>query len=153
MKYFFLFLISCAVLACTSTDKQPTAASQAKNDSLAQVAMSDTANFTTIQWLDSAHQDLGHVSEGQVVEISWHFKNTGNKPLVVANVQPGCGCTVADKPQEPVAPGATGIIKARFDSKNHPGIQNKDVYVRANDRNKNAEGTDRLSFHVEVQPK
>jgi Protein of unknown function (DUF1573) len=146
-----IFSIALLFAACTSTDKQASPSVKEKTDSLNQVAMSDTANFTTLQWLDSTNQNLGKVKEGQVVEIAWRFKNTGNKPLIIANVQPGCGCTVADKPGEPVAPGNTGTIKARFDSKNHPGVQNKDVWVRANNSNKNTPTENQLTFHVEVE--
>ncbi|MER3463889.1 MAG: DUF1573 domain-containing protein [Chitinophagaceae bacterium] len=133
MKYIFLALLSGLLLiACNTNDKKAEGRSNKMNDSLAQKAMSDSTNFTTIQWLDSTTQDLGKINEGQMVEISWRFRNTGNKPLIIANVSPGCGCTVADKPEEPIAPGNEGVIKARFDSKGHPGQATKNVNVRAN---------------------
>jgi hypothetical protein len=146
MKQIFSFFLLAAVIAsCTSTDK-PSAVEKDK-------ALQDTANYTTIQWLDSTEQNIGKVDEGQVVEISWHFKNAGNKPLVVANVRPGCGCTGAEGPVEPVAPGKESLIKAKFDSKNFQGIQHKQVYVKANNSNKNSTDQDILNFVVEVVPK
>jgi hypothetical protein len=152
MKYLFLFLISGVIVACNSTDKTASAADQAKRDSLNYLAMSDSANFTSLQWLDSVNQNLGKVNEGQVLEIAWHFKNTGNKPLIIGRVQPGCGCTLAEQPQEPIAPGKDGVIKAKFDSKGHPNVQDKVVYVYANNINKNNGENNLLRFHVEVTP-
>jgi Protein of unknown function (DUF1573) len=152
MRYLYFLFVCFIALACGHTDSK-SGMDNARRDSLAQVAMMDTANYTTIQWLDSVHQNLGKVKEGQVVEISWRVKNTGNRPLVIANVQPGCGCTVAERPEEPIPPGGEGVIKAKFDSNNHPGTQNKDVFVRANNKNKNNAGADLLTFHVEVEKK
>src|SRR5688572_206654 len=96
-------------------------------------ALEDSANFTTIQWLDSTYQDLGKVEEGQVVEVAFRFKNTGDKPLIIPSVSVGCGCTTTpEKPKEPYTPGQEGVIRARFDSKNLPGERIKEVYVGAN---------------------
>lgn len=87
---------------------------------------------TTVQIIDSVY-DFGKVSEGEVVEYSYRFKNTGNKPLVITE-QPraSCGCTVAERPEEPIMPGDTGFIKVKFDSKNRPGEAHKTVTVSSN---------------------
>jgi hypothetical protein len=51
-------------------------------DSIAQIekekALADTANFTSIQWLDSTYLDLGKVDEGKQVDVAFHFKNSGH---------------------------------------------------------------------------
>ena len=147
MKYILiLFIATSVVVACNTTDKKAAGNHTNASDSLAQKAMSDSANYTSVQWLDSTTQDLGKINEGQLLEISWRFKNTGTKPLVIANVSPGCGCTVAEKPEEPIAPGGEGVIKARFDSKGHPGQQNKNVSVRSNTK----ENFTQLIFRVDV---
>ncbi|MGZ3860150.1 MAG: DUF1573 domain-containing protein [Flavisolibacter sp.] len=146
MKHILVFVCSALLWACNPSDKQ---ASAANRDSLNRMALSDSANFTSIQWVDSTFQDLGKVTEGQPVNITWHVKNTGNKPLIIADVRPGCGCTVADKPTEPIAPGGQGLIKARFDSKNQSiGDHRKNITVTANTR----ENTYLLSFNVNVTP-
>jgi len=92
----------------------------------------DTANFTTIQWLDTTYQDLGTVKEGPEVEIAYKFKNTGDKDLVIEDVQAGCGCTIVEKPKEPYLPGQIGTIKAKFNTKGHTGTNDKAIYVRSN---------------------
>jgi hypothetical protein len=145
MKYLLFFLGIPFIISCTNTDNK-TAFSK-KN---AEDALKDSANYTSIQWIDPVVQDLGKAKEGQVLEIDWKFKNTGNKPLVIADVHPGCGCTLADKPEEPIAPGKEGQIKAKFDTHGHPGNQFKQVFIRANNSNKNGEGEDVLAFKVDV---
>jgi hypothetical protein len=152
MKPIFCVLAgSILVVACNSND---TATEATSNDSIKHEqqisAVNDTANFTSIEWIDSVHQNLGNVTEGGVVEVSWHFKNTGNKPLIISNASASCGCTVAEKPEEPVSPGAEGLIKAKFDSKGREGTQRKDVYVVANTT---GQTNHQLSFSVEVKKK
>lgn len=94
----------------------------------------DSSNFTTIQWLDSS-KSLGTIESGQVLKINYRFRNSGTKPLVITNVQPGCGCTVADYPKAPIAPGGEGEILASFDSKGKEGQQKKNITVYANTAN------------------
>lgn len=147
MKYLLIFLLGGSLWACTNSDQKTTAGNR---DSLNQVALNDSANFTSIQWVDSTFQDLGKVNEGQVVDITWRLKNNGNKPLVIANVAPGCGCTVAEKPTEPIAPGQESIIKAKFDSKNQSeGEHRKSITVIANTK----ETPYYLTFKVDVAKK
>jgi len=55
MKYFFILAITAGVLAsCTGTDAS---GSKSKNDSVKHAqfmnAVSDTANYTSLQWIDS----------------------------------------------------------------------------------------------------
>jgi len=131
MKYVFIFWIAGILTSCTSTDKASNK-QDAVTDSLNKVAMADSSNYTTIQWLDSTSQNLGKIKEGSVVEISWKFKNTGNKPLIIAEAQGTCGCTIADKPNAPVAPNGEGVIKAKFNSQGQGPEAHKTVSVQAN---------------------
>lgn len=106
----------------------------------------DSANFTAISWLDG-DKDLGTVTEGQQVEVIFHFKNSGDKPLIIYSVQPACGCTVAESPKEPILPGKEGLIKGSFNSNGRVGTNNKSIYVKANTTG----GMDHtLKFKVEV---
>jgi hypothetical protein len=76
--------------------------------------------------------DFGTINEGQVVEYTYAFKNTGDAPLIIQNAQGSCGCTVPDWSKEPIPVGGTGYVKAKFDSNGKPNIQNKTVTVTAN---------------------
>jgi hypothetical protein len=131
MKKLLILLVSLSVFtSClNNTDKEKLANSVSSAGN--QTVTRDSANLTTIEWLDSA-KHLGTITQGEVLKLDYRFKNTGNKPLIIASVRPGCGCTVADYPKEPIAPGETGIIKAEFDSKGKEGFQSKSISVDAN---------------------
>lgn len=145
MKKYLLVLVAAGLFACQSADQtEVKSLTQEEKDR----AATDSANFTSIQWLDSTVQNLGKVKEGQVVEVSYRFKNGGDKNLIIANVTASCGCTVPEKPEKPIAPGEEGIIRAKFDSRGRPaGITQKDVQVYANTL---PESMTRLSFKVEI---
>lgn len=150
MKYLFFILFGATVFACNITDKKTTPDDKEREQREA-AAMKDSANYTMIQWLDSTRQNLGEIKEGQVVEITWKFKNTGEHPLVIEKIQPGCGCTLASKPEEPIAPGAEGVIKAKFDSKDRPGHADKNMTVYANIKNHNNGNDTQLGFTADVK--
>lgn len=76
--------------------------------------------------------DFGTITEGQVVEYTYAFKNTGEAPLIIQNAQGSCGCTVPEWTKTPIPVGGTGYVKAKFDSNGKPNIQNKTVTVTAN---------------------
>lgn len=101
--------------------------------------------MTTIQWIDSA-KNLGKVKEGEKIEISYRFKNTGNEILIINNIVVSCGCTVAEKPEAPIAPGAEGAIKATFDTKGRVGTNHKTMAVYTNTK----EAVSTVAFEVEV---
>jgi hypothetical protein len=150
MKTLLLFVVTAAIfVGCTNTDKKTSSSNdRAIKDSIREQVLKDSANFTTIQWIDSTSKDLGKVKEGQIVEVSYRFKNTGSKNLIITDVSASCGCTVPEKPEEPIAPGNEGVIKAKFDSKGRPhGENKKEVYVSGNITPSNSQI---LSFRVEI---
>jgi hypothetical protein len=143
MKKLVVVLLAAGLFACQSADKNQVK-DQTKSESTS--AAKDSANNTSIQWLDSTFRDIGKVKEGQVVEVTFRFKNTGSKNLIIQDVSASCGCTVPEKPGKPFAPGEEGVIKAKFDSKNRVGEARKNVYVKSNSE----PNTQELSFRVEV---
>ncbi len=126
-----------------SSDMQTATLSELNGQS-AILAM-DSKNFTEIEWLDSV-KHVGQVKSGEKVLLSYRFKNTGQKPLVVSNVIVSCGCTVAEKPEEPIAPGEEGVIKAEFNSTNRVGTNHKTITVHTN----TTRPISTLSFDVDV---
>ena len=76
--------------------------------------------------------DFGTIKEGDVVEYTYSFKNAGEAPLIIQGAQGSCGCTASDWTKTPIPAGGTGYVKAKFDSKGKPNIQNKTVTVTAN---------------------
>lgn len=130
MKSYLLAISSLFLLsAClNTTDKEKGLPATAGT-----TAVVDSSKFTTIQWIDSS-KSMGSIDEGQVLKINYRFKNTGNQPLIIEKVQPGCGCTVADYPKEAIAPGQEAEIKAEFDShgKGNNELTKKNITVYAN---------------------
>ena len=61
---------------------------------------------------------------------TFEFKNTGNEPLIITNVQSTCGCTVPTKPTEPIMPGKTGKIDVKYNMS--PGPIRKTITVESN---------------------
>lgn len=92
----------------------------------------DSANFTSVQWMDSLI-NFGTVTKGEKVHVVYKCKNTGTKPLFIYYVRPGCGCTVADYTKAAIPPGGTGEVNAEFDS-NHgtAGEVRKTITVQTN---------------------
>lgn len=76
--------------------------------------------------------DFGTVTEGDIVEHTFAFKNTGEAPLIIQSAKPSCGCTVPDWSKEPVPVGGEGYVKAKFDTNGKSNVQNKTITVTAN---------------------
>jgi hypothetical protein len=141
----FSLLTATLLFACKNSDKKAEISASALK-----AMLTDSSQFTTIRWEDSTSKDFGKITEGQKLEVSFRFINSGNKPLVIQKVQPSCGCTVADQPNEPIPPGGEGIIRASFNSEGHIKMNHKTLTVYANTK-----GTriNQLYFAVEVEKK
>ncbi|HVZ56251.1 MAG TPA: DUF1573 domain-containing protein [Chitinophagaceae bacterium] len=152
MKRVFLpaILFSVILAGCQNSNQGPALRGPVGGGLSQNKALKDSANFTTIQWLDSTYRDLGKVTDGDQVEVTYRFRNTGNKPLIIAQVSASCGCTIPETPQEPFAPGAEGLIKARFNSSGRVGTNNKEIYVMANTT---PSTLNQLEFTIQVQAK
>jgi hypothetical protein len=142
MRFLVIIILTGAfVVSCNQKDAGKTPALTYNSN--------DSTQFTNIEWRQQAI-DFGKIPEGRKLDIVYHFKNTGTKPLIISKVEPGCGCTVAETPTEPIAPGKEGVIKGSFDSNDRVGTQHKSIYVTANTK-----GSERheLVFTVEVEKK
>ena len=89
------------------------------------------ADSTTVQLIDSAY-NFGSVTDGDKVEYSYRFRNTGKNPLIISSAIASCGCTVPEKPEEPIKPGETGFLKVVFNSKGRVGDVHKTITVSSN---------------------
>lgn len=75
--------------------------------------------------------DYGEVVKGSDGVRVFQFTNTGNQDLIISDVKSSCGCTVPEKPKDPIAPGQTGEIKVKYDT-NRVGPIRKTVTVYSN---------------------
>jgi hypothetical protein len=140
-------ILFCLILAsCAGRDSKPGPLSNT-----AMVArITDSTHMTSIQWIDSTDRDFGKIPEGQKLEVSYRFRNAGDQPLIIEKVQPSCGCTVAEQPNEPIPPGREGVIKAAFNSESRVGANHKTIYVYANTKGSRSQ---ELKFEVIVEKK
>src|SRR5918993_1603144 len=95
--------------------------------------------------------DFGDIVQGDKVEETFKFTNTGTEPLIITNVQVTCGCTTPKGwPRDPIMPGGKAEITIAFNSAGKMGKQNKVVTVVSNAVN--AEGA-QISFTTNVLEK
>lgn len=141
----FLIAATCIGWMSCITEEAKTPNGPVAPGQTAEVA-ADPASLTTIQWLDSVI-NKGTVLEGTKMEVVFRFKNSGQKPLVIESAQPSCGCTIAEKPEEPIMPGQEGQIKAVFNSQGRTGANHKTITVHANT---SPSGTHLVEFNVNV---
>jgi len=76
--------------------------------------------------------NFGGIHEGEVVEHEFTFTNTGKTPLIINSAAGSCGCTVPSYPHDPIAPGASGVLKVTFNSAGKSGHQEKSVSIQTN---------------------
>lgn len=126
MKKISVFLLAATLfISCDSQKKDKPAAPDPKQ---MEDALKET---TTVEIIDSAYT-FKPVTDGEKVAYSYRFKNTGSKPLVIIDASASCGCTVPQKPEQPILPGEMGFIKIVFDSKGRVGNAYKTVTVKSN---------------------
>jgi hypothetical protein len=89
-----------------------------------------------LSW-DKSNYDFGDIRQGEKVEYTFRFHNTGNEPLMITNVTTQCGCTAPKGwPRDPIQPGSRGEITLVFDSSGKFGRVNKVATVMSNAANK-----------------
>src|ERR1700757_938803 len=60
--------------------------------------------------------DFGKIPQGIPVTTVFEFTNIGKEPLILSDVKPTCGCTIADFTKTPVKTGEKGIIKITYNA-------------------------------------
>lgn len=60
--------------------------------------------------------DFGTLTHNKPATYEFSFTNAGDAPIILLEVAPSCGCSVADFSKTPVAPGTTGKIKVTYNA-------------------------------------
>lgn len=134
MQIYFILFICFLISSCTEISN----GLKEKMSGLQKPAPIDTILFsqaTQIQFKDT-FIDLGKVKEGTETKVIYTYKNIGDKPLMLFNVSPSCGCTIADYSHHPLSPMSTDSIIAKFDSKGKDGSYQKSIKVNCNTEQK-----------------
>jgi len=85
-----------------------------------------------LSWEKPSH-DFGDIQQGDRVEHTFKFTNTGSEPLVITNVQVTCGCTTPKGwARDPIQPGEQSEITLGFNSAGKYGRQQKVVTIVSN---------------------
>ena len=79
---------------------------------------------------DNLLLQIDDVRSGKKVPAVFHFKNVSKVPIVIQEVKPNCGCTVAKYPKAPIKPGEEGEIKAIYNSYKQKGFNQKFISVK-----------------------
>lgn len=77
-------------------------------------------------------KDMGKVAQGDVISVDFAIANEGDETLEIKAVRPTCGCTVADFDRE-IAPGKTGYLKAKLETRDFSGPISKSILIMTND--------------------
>jgi hypothetical protein len=60
--------------------------------------------------------DFGKIPQGKPVSVEFKFTNTGNEPLIIANIESVCGCTVPKYTNTPILKGQSGTITVTYNA-------------------------------------
>ncbi len=116
--------------ATEETESTESATTEAVADP-AQITADNVEELTSIEFTEEAF-DFGEITQGEKVEHTFKFKNTGENDLVIVSAKGSCGCTIPEWPKEPIAPGEEGEMFVVFNSDGKKGKQHKKVTVVAN---------------------
>jgi len=95
--------------------------------------------------VDNMTYSGGNAAEGSVLKAQFKLTNTGDAPLKIENVRPGCGCTVVAY-DTVIQPGKSGYIRPEVNLKGfRPGHMSRGVTVTSN-----ASNTPTLNLTIEA---
>ena len=75
--------------------------------------------------------NYGKIKKGANGERTFVFTNVGDAPIIIEHIQSSCGCTVPEKPEQPIMPGGQGEIKVSYDTKRVGGFS-KQITILSN---------------------
>ncbi|GAB3825697.1 DUF1573 domain-containing protein [Pontibacter rugosus] len=90
------------------------------------------AEDAAVMAFEQTEYDFGTIKQGETVDHTFEFTNTGKTPLIIENASATCGCTAPDWTRTPVAPGEKGFVAVKFNSTGKVGQQQPTVTIRAN---------------------
>jgi hypothetical protein len=111
----FLMLLTFSISSCAQGSKDTT-----NNTKVAEMIFNETDH------------NFGIIQKGGNGTFEFIFKNTGQAPLIITNVQSSCGCTIPSWDKEPILPKKTGKIVVKYDTERvSPFIKSIKVFSNA----------------------
>ncbi len=112
----FAFFSAAALFAQTNTPPPPPPPpAPAGKNMPPPIAPNKPADASAVKFNELVH-NFGQVAYNSDVKCTFEFKNTSNEPVAIKDVGTSCGCTTPSYSKEPVAPGKTGSVTAKYDS-------------------------------------
>jgi hypothetical protein len=107
MKKLMFALVALATLSFTACKEGASAKVDESKKEIAEERDSKTQAYPVMEF-EEQEFDFGTVEEGEVVEHTFVFTNTGDAPLIVSNAVATCGCTVPTWTKKAISPGDKG---------------------------------------------
>lgn len=60
--------------------------------------------------------DFGSIPQNKPASYDFKFSNTGDAPIILTEVKPSCGCSVAEYTRTPIKPGESGTITVTYNA-------------------------------------
>jgi len=128
MKKIFVFVLAAVAFTACQQEKSTTEETTTVTEKTT-AAISPDAGVISFE---HGMYNFGTITQGDKVHYDFKFKNTGKSPLIITDATATCGCTIPEKPKEPVKPGENGVIKVVFNSTGKLGMQDKVVTITSN---------------------
>jgi hypothetical protein len=80
--------------------------------------------------------NFGKVKKSKNVTYNFIYTNVGKSPIIIYDVSPVCGCTIADYTKKPVKEGEKGFVKITFHAGTNAGF-NKSIVIKSNSETPN----------------
>jgi len=109
------------------------------------LAFTQEAEFSL---LDKKTIKFPDTKAGEILEHTFHFKNTGSIPLIIQDYLVECSCTKLSYPQQPVLPDQISELKLTFDTNGKYYFQDRIVELKMNTKKQ----TGKLRLKVYVIP-
>ncbi len=134
-KYYYMLISGIICFMYISCDNNPTKKINQQNLLETEKRLEQESVLPILKF-DFDTYDFGEVTDGEIVEVDYTFKNTGESNLIIYDASASCGCTVPEYPKDKeIKPGESGVIKARFDSSGQTGKQVKSITLTTNTKN------------------
>ena len=143
----FLALSTVVFISCNEGN----ASSKVKNENVKKAEKRDAeiSKGAAMIEFDKTSFDFGTVAEGDVVNAEFTVTNAGKTDLIITKASPSCGCTVPTWPKEPIKPGESSKVIAKFNTNGKPNKQVKSITLFTN----TAKGREILTIRGNVTPK
>ena len=109
-KYYYMLIVGIICFLNISCDNNPTKKINQQNLLETEKRLEQESVLPILKF-DFDTYDFGQVTDGEIVEVDYTFKNIGESNLIIYDASASCGCTVPEYPKDKeIKPGETGAV-------------------------------------------